>query len=114
MPVKGGLEGALNAPHEIVGVEDGVLRRLRDALPAQRQQIGQRLHHHQEVAVEGSHLQVLPLRQNGGLRQIRFQKRLAAHSACAGPAAAVGGGEGLVQVHVDARQSPCRRGAQCP
>lgn len=58
--VKGGLEGALNAPHEIVGVEDGVLRRLRDALPAQRQQVGQRLHHHQEVAVEGPHLQVLP------------------------------------------------------
>ena len=100
--VKGGLEGALNAPHEIVGVEDGVLRRLRDALPAQRQQIGQRLHHHQEVAVEGTHLQVLPLRQNGGLRQIRLQKRLAAHGACTGPAAAVGGGKGLVQVHVDA------------
>ena len=97
-------------PH-IVGVEHRALGGLGDSLAPQGQEIRQGLHHHGEVAVEALHaanglgrvleLQpILPLRrvvqrQEGG------QEILAAHGAGAGPAAAVGGGEGLVQIQVD-------------
>ena len=100
--VKGGLKAALDPPHEIVCVQNGVLRRLGDALSAQGEQIGQGPDHHQEVPREGADLEMARLVHQGGMGQELLEKGLAAHGAGAGTASAVRRGEGLVQVHVDA------------
>ena len=100
--VIGRLEGAPELLLQVVGIEHGVLRRLGDALAAQGQQVRQRPDHHQEVAHEAADLDMAGLLRQGGMRQIGDQEILAAHGACAGTAAAMRRGEGLVQVHVDA------------
>src|SRR5699024_951647 len=64
--------------------------------------IGQGADHHQEVAGEAADLDAVAAVEEGGLGQVGGQVGLAAHGAAARAAAAVGGGEGLVQVHVDA------------
>ena len=99
------------ALHHVVGVEHRVLGRLGDALPAQGEHVREGLHHHGEVAIEvlypadgvGGLCKVVPLlilcHNRAG--QVGLQEFLAAHRAGAGAAAAVGGGEGLVEVQVD-------------
>ena len=108
-PVKGRGEGALDFLHEVVGVEYRVAGGFRHALPAQGHEIGQGPDHHQEVAGKAPDLLSARAVQGDGLGQIGCQEILATHGACAGSAAAVGGGEGLVQVQVDAVKSHVAR-----
>ena len=98
--------------HQVVGVEHRPGGSLGDALLAQGEEVGQGLHHHQEVAVEAAHLAhglgggvqgIAPLRLlHPGGGEEGLQHGLAAHRAAARAAAPVGGGEGLVEVQVDA------------
>ncbi len=111
--------------HQVVGVEHRARGGLGDALLAQGEEVGQGLHHHQEVAVEG----LAPGRWSGpaarsgsslrlcttvGAGRKGAKKRLAAHRAAAGAAAAVGGGEGLVQVQVDHVKAHVARAGRRP
>ena len=98
---------------QVIGVEHRVVAGLGDALFAQGEHIGQRPDHREEVAVEGLHaadgigvalhgqVEGISIADRMGLGQIGGQDGLAAHSAAARAAAAMGGGEGLVQVQVD-------------
>ena len=97
-------------PH-IVGVQHGVLSRRRYALPSQGQNVGKRLHHHQEVAVElfyladGALLYAegkvagLVLHRTASGQELR-QELFAAHRPAAGSSASVGGGKCLVQIQM--------------
>ena len=97
-------------PH-VVGVQHGVLSRRRYALPSQRQNVGKRLHYHQEVAVELFHLadgmllhaegQIsgLVLHRTAAGQELR-QELFAAHRPAAGSAASVGRGKCLVQIQM--------------
>ena len=99
---------APQAAHQIVCVQNGIPGCLRDALAPQGEDVGQRPDHHQEIAVKRldvAHAVRLAVpapalgqafRPRAG--QIGDEQGLAAHRAAAGAAAAVGGGEGLVQV----------------
>ena len=96
---------------QVVGVEHRPLGGLGDALGAQGEDVAEGLHHHGEVAVKAldaadalgrvPELQaVRPLLHVEDGEEI-LQELLAAHGAGARSAAAVGGGEGLVEVQVD-------------
>ena len=107
----GHVVGVPEQVHEVVGVEDRVLGCLGDALPAQGQQVRQGPYHHQEVPLESAdaadgrrrrgQLPAVSVGLRHGARQELRQMGLAAHGPGAGTAAAVGGGEGLVEVQVD-------------
>ena len=98
--------------HQVIGIQHCIFGSFGDALLAQRQQIGQRPHHNGKVAVEAAHPAQRVFRReeavpvvlvlHAGTRQKLLQKCLAAHRTAAGTAAAVGRGEGLVQVQVHA------------
>ena len=107
----------LQAHAQVVGVEHGVFGHLPQAACTQHHDIGKRLHHHAKVPVEGldapdalgRHPEAVQGRQIvGGLlfdhhhrpRQEVGEVRRTDHRPAARPAAAVGRGEGLVQVEV--------------
>ena len=107
----GGLVAALHQRvHQVIGVENRARGGLGDALRAQREHVAQRLDHHAEVAVElldAAHGLRRPLEavvprlaHDLPVGQKIAQKRLHAHRAAAGAAAAMGRGEGLVQVEM--------------
>ena len=89
----------LQLVHHVVGVEYGIAACLRDAFPAQGQDISQSLDHYQEVSVEALHfadavlwlgevkLVTVFFYQYG--RQELCQFFFAAYRACAGTASAV-------------------------
>ena len=98
-------------PH-VVGVEHRVPGRIRYALPAKSQDVGQGLHHHQEVAVEGLNASDglsrflkgqgsvgIFYRNHAG--QEGSQKGFAAYGSAPRTSAAVRGGEGFVEVQMD-------------
>lgn len=107
----GHVEGILQALAHVVGVEHRVLSRLADALLSQGKDIGEGLNDHGEVAVEVLHPADGLLRlgeliaafslDHYGAGQEGTQQLLEAHRARTGTAAAVGGGEGLVQIEVN-------------
>ena len=63
--IKGRSKGALDLLHQVVGIQNGILGSLRDALTAQGHNVGQSLHHNQEVAGKGAHLQTFRPRHQG-------------------------------------------------
>lgn len=97
--------------HHVVGVEDGIVCEFRDAVAAVDHQIGQGAYHDQEVSVEAGQIAdafggafVMRVFSGAGdpvARKIIAQEVLASDRTAARTAAAVRGGEGLMQVQVN-------------
>ena len=107
----GQVEHALDLLAQVVRGQNSVERCLRQAVAAHGQDVRVGADEHSEVAVEAAHaadrLRPLEIKRVVAVRLLdrrvweeRDEVGLHAHRACAGAAAAVRGGERLVQVHV--------------
>ena len=111
MALGGDVIGVRQLVHHIVGIEHRITGSLGDALLAQGEHIGEGPDYHQEVAVKGLHpadglrqivvhgVPVLPGHRMR-LGQVGGQQFLTAYGSAARSAAAMGGGEGFVQVEM--------------